>query len=311
MNGTDFQFLAENSTDVICRAGLDRVLHYVSPSCVNLFGCEQGEMEGKIVDGRVFPEDMPKVMAAVARSLAPGVLEEGATIRMLRSDDTLVWTEVNARVIRDDVTGEALEFVLVMRDVTERKLLEEKLSMLAMTDGLTGVANRRAFDEALEREWKLTLRHGTQVSLLLLDIDHFKPFNDQYGHQVGDDCLRAVAQAAAGAVRATDIVARYGGEEIAMILPQVGVAGAWETAEKVRSVIEGLRVSHSGNPEGGGWVTVSIGAATALARVGGTMRMPEGLLQAADHALYKAKHGGRNRVEGGILLAPQQLATVA
>jgi diguanylate cyclase (GGDEF)-like protein len=230
---------------------------------------------------------------------------------MRRRDNTLVWTEVNARVIRDDVTGEALEFVLVMRDVTERKLLEEKLSMLAMTDGLTGVANRRAFDEALEREWKLTLRHGTQVSLLLLDIDHFKPFNDQYGHQVGDDCLRAVAQAAAGAVRATDIVARYGGEEIAMILPQVDVAGAWETAEKVRSVIEGLRVPHDGNPEGGGWVTVSIGAATALARVGGTMQMPEGLLQAADHALYKAKHGGRNRVAGGILLAPQQLAIVA
>jgi diguanylate cyclase (GGDEF)-like protein len=222
-----------------------------------------------------------------------------------------VWTEVNARVIRDEVTGEALEFVLVMRDVTERKLLEEKLSKLAMTDGLTGVANRRAFDEALEREWKRTLRHGTQISLLLLDIDHFKQFNDQYGHQVGDDCLRAVAQAAAGAVRATDMVARYGGEEIALILPQVDVAGARETAEKVRSVIAGLRVPHSENPEGGGWVTVSIGAATALARVGGTMRMPEGLLQAADHALYKAKHGGRNRVEGGMLLAPRQLAIVA
>jgi len=311
MDGTDFKFLAENSADVICRAGLDRVLHYVSPSCITLFGCERKEMEGRTVDGRVYPEDMPKVIAAVQRSLAPGVVEEGATIRMRRNDETLVWTEVNARVIRDEVTGEALEFVLVMRDVTERKLLEEKLSKLAMTDGLTGVANRRAFDEALEREWKRTLRHGTQISLLLLDIDHFKQFNDQYGHQVGDDCLRAVAQAAAGAVRATDMVARYGGEEIALILPQVDVAGARETAEKVRSVIAGLRVPHSENPEGGGWVTVSIGAATALARVGGTMRMPEGLLQAADHALYKAKHGGRNRVEGGMLLAPRQLAIVA
>jgi diguanylate cyclase (GGDEF)-like protein/PAS domain S-box-containing protein len=311
MNGTDFQFLAENSTDVICRAGLDRVVTYISPSCMTLFGRRREEIEGGTMDLLTYAEDMPKVIAAVERSLAPRVIEEGATIRMLRSDSTLVWTEVNARVIRDDVTGEALEFVLVMRDVTERKLLEEKLSMLAMTDGLTGVANRRAFDAALEREWKLTLRHGMQISLLLLDVDHFKPFNDKYGHQVGDDCLRAVAQAAAGAVRATDIVARYGGEEVAMILPQVDVAGAWETAEKVRSAIEGLRVPHSGNPEGGGWVTVSIGAATALARVGGTMQMPEGLLQAADHALYKAKHGGRNRVEGGMLIAPRQLATVA
>lgn len=307
----DFKFLTENSTDVICRAGLDRSIYYASPSCVTLFGCEPEAIAGGLVDRFVFAEDMPLVMAAVQRSLAPGVVEEGATIRMKRSDHTLVWTEVNARVIRDEVTGEAVEFVLVMRDVHERKLLEEKLAMLAMTDGLTGIANRRAFDEALGREWKLTLRQGTQISLLLLDIDHFKPFNDEYGHQVGDDCLRAVAQAVVGAVRATDIVARYGGEEIALILPQVDVAGAWDTAEKVRVVVEGLRISHQGNPEGGGWVTVSIGAATALARIGGTMRMPEGLLQAADHALYRAKHGGRNRVEGGMVMAPRQLAIVA
>jgi diguanylate cyclase (GGDEF)-like protein len=174
-----------------------------------------------------------------------------------------------------------------------------------MTDGLTGLANRRAFDEALEREWKRTLREGTQVSLLLLDIDHFKRFNDLYGHQVGDDCLRAVAQAAVGAVRQTDIVARYGGEEIAIILPQVDTRGAAEVAEKVRAAIEALRLPHAENPEGRDWLTVSIGAATALARYGGTMRMPESLLLAADHALYKAKHAGRNCVRTGLLIAPQ------
>jgi diguanylate cyclase (GGDEF)-like protein len=259
----------------------------------------------------VLAEDMPKVMASIEDALIPGTEQLIATVRIKCKDGSLVWTEANSRVIHDASSGEVIEFVIVMRDVTERKLLEDRLAALAMTDGLTGIANRRAFDEALAREWKRTLRHGTQISLLLLDIDHFKEFNDGYGHQVGDDCLRAVAQAAAGAVRATDMVARYGGEEIAMILPEVDVAGAWETAEKVRSAIEGLGIPHSGNPEGGGWVTVSVGAATALARVGGTMRMPEGLLQAADHALYRAKHGGRNRVEGGMLLAPRQLAIVA
>lgn len=307
----DFKFLAENSADVICRAGTDRVIRYISPSCLTLFGYEREEMEGGVVDPFVFPEDLPKVKASVERSRPQGVLHEGVTIRMRKKDGSLVWTEVNGRVVRDEMTGKALEFVLVMRDVTERKLLEEKLAALAMTDGLTGIANRRAFDEALEREWKLTLRHGKQVSLLLLDIDHFKPFNDEYGHQVGDDCLRAVAQAAAGAVRISDIVARYGGEELAIILPQTDTAGAWEAAEKVRLAIEGLRIPHEGNPEGGGWVTASIGAATALALLGGTMRMPEGLLQAADHALYKAKHGGRNRVEGGMLIVPRELAIVA
>jgi diguanylate cyclase (GGDEF)-like protein len=184
-------------------------------------------------------------------------------------------------------------------------LLEDRLSALAMTDGLTGVANRRAFDEALEREWKRTLREGTQMSLLLLDIDYFKRFNDWYGHQVGDDCLRAVAQAAVGVVRQTDIVARYGGEEIAIILPKVDTRGAEETAEKVRATIEALRLPHADNPEGRDWLTVSIGAATALARYGGTMRMPESLLLAADHAMYKAKHAGRNCVRTGLLIAPQ------
>ena len=120
----------------------------------------------------------------------------------------MAWIEINPRLIRDAVTDAPLEAVLVMRDVTERKLLEEQLSAMAMTDGLTGLANRRAFDEALEREWRRTLREGAQMSLLLLDIDHFKEFNDLNGHQVGDDCLRAVAAATAGAVRQTDTVAR-------------------------------------------------------------------------------------------------------
>jgi diguanylate cyclase (GGDEF)-like protein/PAS domain S-box-containing protein len=310
-DGTDYQFLAENSADVICRISADFVLHYVSPSSLSVLGWRPEELVGKGPSAYVIPEDMPMLLEIAKRNRAPGGQDTPATVRARKKDGSLIWIEINPREMHESETAEAEEAVIVMRDVTGRKLLEEKLAALAMTDGLTGVANRRAFDEALEREWKLTLRHGTQVSLLLLDIDHFKPFNDQYGHQVGDDCLRAVAQAAAGAVRATDIVARYGGEEIAMILPQVDVAGAWETAEKVRSVIEGLRVPHGGNPEGGGWVTVSIGAATALARVGGTMQMPEGLLQAADHALYKAKHAGRNRVEGGMLLAPLQLAIVA
>jgi diguanylate cyclase (GGDEF)-like protein/PAS domain S-box-containing protein len=311
ISAIDFQFLAENSVDLICRIGLDRTIHYVSPSIHRVYGWVPAEAQGGTMEQFVLAEDMPKVMASIEDALIPGTEQEIVTVRIKCKDGSIVWTEANSRVIRDASSGEVMEFVVVMRDVTERKLLEDRLAALAMTDGLTGIANRRAFDEALEREWKRTLRHGTQISLLLLDIDHFKQFNDGYGHQVGDDCLRAVAQTAAGAVRATDVVARYGGEEIAMILPEVDVAGAWETAEKVRSAIEGLGVPHSGNPEGGGWVTVSVGAATALARVGGTMRMPEGLLQAADHALYKAKHGGRNRVEGGMLLASRQLAIVA
>jgi diguanylate cyclase (GGDEF)-like protein/PAS domain S-box-containing protein len=311
MKANDFQFLAENSAEVICRLSADFRFSYVSPSSWNVIGWRPEELVGKGPGDIVPAEDMPMLLEIAARNQAPGGEDLPATVRTRKKDGTVIWVEVNPRVVRDSETECAKETIIVMRDVTERKVLEEKLEKLAMTDGLTGIANRRAFDEALEREWRRTLRHGTQISLLLLDIDHFKLFNDEYGHQVGDDCLRAVAQAAASGLRASDIVARYGGEELALILPQADVAGARETAEKVRATIEGLGISHSGNPAGGGVVTVSVGAATALARVGGTMRMPEGLLQAADHALYKAKLGGRNRVEGGMLLAPRQLAIVA
>lgn len=306
MSGDDeinFQFFAENSADIVCRVDLDKVMRYVSPSCFYILGWKPEEMTGKGPEAFVLAEDLPSLDAAAALIISPEVQNSPATVRMRKKDGSAAWMEINARLVRDPTTGGGREVVLIMRNITERKLQEERLAGLALTDGLTGLWNRRAFDEALEREWKRTTREGSQISLLLLDLDHFKEFNDQYGHQVGDDCLRAVATALFGAVRATDTVARYGGEEIAIILPSTDAAGAAEAAERVRASVESLRLTHLGNPEGSGWMTASIGAATALARYGGTMSMPAGLLQAADNALYKAKHGGRNRVATALLVA--------
>jgi diguanylate cyclase (GGDEF)-like protein len=176
---------------------------------------------------------------------------------------------------------------------------------LALTDGLTGLLNRRAFDEALALEWKRTVRYGSQISLLLLDLDYFKRFNDQYGHLAGDDCLRAVAAAVRGAVRDTDRVARYGGEEITVILPSTLAAGAAAAAEKIRSAVEALGIRHEGNGKCGGQVTVSIGVATAFVRQSEPMEgMPEALIHAADNAMYKAKREGRNRVVTALLIVP-------
>ena len=251
----------------------------------------------------VYPDDLPALIATATRNFDPGVEPARAAVRMRKKDGSLVWIEFTARVVRDPSTGEAKEAVVTMRDISERKALEERLSKLALTDGLTELANRRAFDEALTREWKATLREGSQISLLLLDIDHFKEFNDHYGHQVGDDCLRAVAAAVRGSVRTTDIAARYGGEEIAVILPFTDTAGAVEVAENMRSAVEALQITHERNPAGGGLVTASVGVATALSRQGGTMRMPESLLLAADNALYKAKREGRNQVGTALLVS--------
>jgi diguanylate cyclase (GGDEF)-like protein/PAS domain S-box-containing protein len=237
---TDFQRLAEYSADVICRSGVDMKWRYVSPSSLAVLGWTPEEMKGMEAFALIFPEDLPGLIAIATRNFAPGVEPERAAVRMRKKDGTLVWIEFTARVVRDPSTGEANEAVVTMRDISERKTLEEKLSTLAMTDGLTELANRRAFDEALDREWKRTLREGSQISLLLLDLDCFKEFNDHYGHQVGDDCLRAVSRAVAGAVRASDIAARYGGEEIAVILPSTNTAGSVEVAEKVRGLLSRL-----------------------------------------------------------------------
>ena len=176
---------------------------------------------------------------------------------------------------------------------------------MAMKDGLTGIANRRAFDEALGTEWKRTVRANSQMSLLLADIDCFKNFNDSHGHQVGDDCLRSVAAALLStALRPGDVVARYGGEELAIVLPGADSGAAAIVAERARAAVEALQIPHG--TDVGGVVTVSIGVATALARDGGTAEMPQALLSSADRALYLAKAAGRNCCKSTLLLAASQ-----
>jgi len=192
-----------------------------------------------------------------------------------------------------DSHGRVQHYVMVFRDVTEQKLLEDRLRELSATDGLTLLANRRSFDEALERQWHHATRHGEPVSLVMIDIDHFKAYNDLYGHGAGDRCLQQVATAIAAGVRHEGaLVARYGGEEFAVILPRTEAHEAAEIAEGLRRRVEALGIAHAGNPVGSR-VTISVGIST---------RTPpqtddfEDLMQSADQALYKAKEGGRNGV---------------
>jgi len=300
-----FQFLAENSIDVICRAGVDLVLLYASPSSIHVLGWNPEEMIGRRADAFVLSEDLPVFEAVAAGSFSADLNVSKANLRMRKKAGTTAWIEINCRLVRD-TKGEPKETVIIMRNITERMALEEQLSALALVDSLTGLSTERAFDEAMESEWKRTLRDGSEISLLLLDFHHFRQFHGQHRHQEGDSCLRTVSVAVHGALRATDVAARYGKEEIAIILPRTDPPGAAKVAEKVRSAIHALRSPQYRNPESKGRVMVSIGIATVLARSGGPVRMPEILLLAADSALYKAKHQRRTPVAMALLAAPKE-----
>jgi diguanylate cyclase (GGDEF)-like protein/PAS domain S-box-containing protein len=197
--------------------------------------------------------------------------------------------------------------ISIVHDITERKQAEQKIQDLiqqlevekkaallnANTDSLTGLPNRRFFDEALNKEIRRAKRTGAPLSLIMLDVDHFKKFNDSYGHVAGDECLRQIGTTLKSLVgRATDIVARYGGEEFVAILTNTDQNGALTLAERIRKAVEGLEIPHASSKISD-YVTVSLGVVTVNAPM---VMTPEQIVGLADEAMYSAKRAGRNQV---------------
>lgn len=203
-----------------------------------------------------------------------------------------------------------LKYETYRRKARETELLEvtrqlkaanERLQNLSLLDGLTGIANRRHFDQVLFQESRRAQRENSPLSLIILDIDYFKAFNDTYGHLKGDDCLKAVASAFRQSLkRSGDFLARYGGEEFAVVLPNTDDVGAAVIAEKLRAGIENAKIEHL-NSLCADHVTVSLGVVTKFP---GQANTPDELILAADRALYRSKHGGRNQVSVERLTHP-------
>jgi diguanylate cyclase (GGDEF)-like protein/PAS domain S-box-containing protein len=290
----------------------DHPIVYVNPGFERMTGYTAGEVIGKNCRFLQGDDRDQGALEELRRTLQ----NDGqccVTLRNYRKDGTLFWNEISISPIFDP-EGRPIYFIGIQTDVTERKRAEEELQRsraavgqmnrelhrlndhlhrLANLDGLTGVANRRCFDERLELEWQMSYREKKPLSLIACDIDYFKRYNDTYSHLEGDDCLRAVASTLARRVhRPSDLVARCGGEEFSVLLPNTPIEGALVVAETIRAAVAELQIPHAAS-DVTDTVTMSLGVATVIPTPGTTSK---DLRARADNALYEAKARGRNRV---------------
>lgn len=294
----------------------DTAIRYANPALVKIFGCASSE---ELLSEKWFHFFLkqPDFRAFIDKIHAEGQVYN-MEIRLTRPDGQEIWCSATAS---RRYSADAKQFWIdaAIEDITERKLarerlqqayaslelkvhertaeledLNEKLRSLSLMDGLTGIANRRYFDDFLQREWRRARREQLPLSMLLLDVDHFKLYNDTYGHIAGDECLKQLAMVLKGAAkRATDLAARYGGEEFALILADTPQEQAQTIAQQLLSAVEKLQLEHRTSPVRS-YVTVSIGSATF---VPDRNLSEETILLAADRALYLAKQNGRNQVQ--------------
>jgi len=267
---------------------LDDAVSYAQPFQNNLVealifeGIHKTEVEGVLQEGRKAAEKVLFLLDKMVESQSHSyekVIEEYERSRRY----TLLGT----------IGVFALIIPVVLLAIRTSNKQFNQISRLSVIDEVSGIYNRRYFDMVLEEEWKRSMREYTQLSLLMLDIDYFKAYNDTFGHQMGDDCLYTVGKILSGQLkRASDFTARYGGEEFVIVLPNTNMEHARLLAERLRRSVEETRIK-SGNDAVSPWVTVSIGVATTTAEYGQDYSL---LVNAADNCLYESKRNGRNRV---------------
>jgi diguanylate cyclase (GGDEF)-like protein/hemerythrin-like metal-binding protein/PAS domain S-box-containing protein len=311
-----YKLLTENMKDVVWILDTETLYFtYISSSVERLRGYTAEEIMSVSAYHALAPEAQELITNALRTQAAAFFTNKEiqnkfyvSEVRQPCKDGTSVWTEAIVRYFFNEETGH-VEAHGVTRDISDRKRMEatlaatnRKLAALSITDALTGIANRRRFDEALTKQYARHVRSGADLSLIMLDIDHFKRFNDQYGHVRGDACLQQIAQVIDEcAVRSTDIAARYGGEEFACILPETDIDGAVIIAEKIRSNIKALAIPHKDSTISD-YVTASIGVVTVTC----TTEMPiSEIIVLADKMLYKAKKFGRDRIASEAFTRPR------
>jgi diguanylate cyclase (GGDEF)-like protein len=265
---------------------------------------------------KLHPDDADRV-TRIMRSILDGSVDRQSVINRTRhGDQHWVWVEAQFRVLKDPKTGERIGIIGALRDISVRKAVEDKLAeatrqleALAREDGLTGLPNRRAFDDALSTEYRRAQRNKKSLGLIMLDVDWFKSFNDRYGHPAGDDCLRQIGRAIKNTVfRPGDIAARYGGEEFVVLLPDTDEAGAALIGERIRQAVSLLAIPHESSRYG--VVTIRVGNASFGRDT--RQRKSEMLLEYATER-FSAKGDGRNLVirASALFMSPTEESSTA
>jgi diguanylate cyclase (GGDEF)-like protein/PAS domain S-box-containing protein len=294
-----FREIAENSTDLISIHSFWGKYLYVSPSCKSILQYDAEELMGKFPNPHIHPEDFPSLQNAffdVIRSSK----ELTVRYRMKQKNGNYIWLETAVKKMKETKENRD-ELICISRDITERKQIQEELKEknrllenLSNYDSLTEIPNRRYFDRKLEIEWNKAVENGTPISLILFDIDFFKKYNDTYGHQQGDECLKMVAKTGQSILpQSSMVIARFGGEEFVVLLPEMSQYGAFKVADSLRKTIQALAIPHERSSVGP-VVTISVGVSTSIPKKDDNAQE---LLKQSDQALYKAKAAGKNRVD--------------
>jgi two-component system cell cycle response regulator len=270
----------------------DGRIQFTNPACDQYLGYMAHELAGKSISDLLNPLVAQEYLEYFSRYTAsPETAHSHGTreviIRHRTGKSVCMDLTLTPMFLRQPL------FIGLLHDITHHKMSEDALQRAAMIDPLTKIANRRHFDSFLEKEWQRAMRNGSALSLVVLDVDHFKLYNDTLGHAAGDVCLQQVAQAiSTHALRVTDLAARYGGEEFVLLFAETEADSAYLLAESIRAHVESQQLPHPKSPTSA-WITVSIGVATMHPQPADNI---ETLFVAADRAMYVAKEGGRNQV---------------